>query len=261
MAGRGAPMPEMQSAETLELPEPGMPTIAEILGRRLALQRLADRVLLRAAALLARLGVDEIDGLRHIAPANDPFILVANHSSRREVVYLPALLALLRGGRVVHFLADWNFRLFPGVGFLFDRGGTITVSRKPARPKVLDRFRSRHADPIGPLRRARSLLRDGRAIGLFPEGTVNRSGTELLPGDSGAAWLSLATGTPVVPVGIRVRGGDGAGRKVLSFAIGAPIAPAPRRSALDRPAVADWHAAIMGEIARLSGKTWLKPDR
>ena len=35
---------------------------------------------------------------------------------------------LHRGGRLIHFLADWNFRLIPGIGLMYRRAETITVT-------------------------------------------------------------------------------------------------------------------------------------
>jgi 1-acyl-sn-glycerol-3-phosphate acyltransferase len=44
-------------------------------------------------------------------------------------------------------------------------------------------------------------VREGALAGIFPEGRVN-PGTELQPGKTGVARIALATGAPVVPVGI-----------------------------------------------------------
>src|SRR5262245_44526701 len=133
-----------------------------------------DRWLLRAAALIARRQVIAARGLEHIRAEADPFILALNHSTRREAVLVPPLLVLLRGGRRIHFLADWNFRLIPGVDLLYRRAGAITVMRKSARPRWLNVFKPLFADPLPPFEHARALLAAGRSVGVFPEGTVNR---------------------------------------------------------------------------------------
>ena len=47
----------------------------------------------------------------------------------------------------------------------------------------------------------------------------------------------------------------------MEIAIGEPLVPPPRRPGT-RPTPAEvraWHAVMMGEIARLSGKTWQAP--
>src|SRR5262245_44051011 len=113
--------------------------------------------------------------------------------------------------------------------------------------------------PPGALTRARAHLASGRSVGIFPEGTVNRDPGWLLSGHRGAAYLSLATGTPVIPVGIRFPGSEHriADHARMQVTIGAPLVP-PREHRR-RPSHAElcqWHSAVMGEIGRLSGKTW-----
>src|SRR5690554_6580046 len=82
---------------------------------------LVGRVLMRGMAMLARRHVPAVTGIEHVGPEHDPYILAANHTARREALTLPAVLALLRRGRLVHFLGDWNFRLYPGLNFLYRR--------------------------------------------------------------------------------------------------------------------------------------------
>jgi 1-acyl-sn-glycerol-3-phosphate acyltransferase len=174
---------------------------------------------------------------------------------------VPALLMLLRGGRRIHFLADWNFRLIPGLDLVYRRAGAISVMRKPARPRLLNIFKPLIADPQPAHARARALLTLGRPIGIFPEGTVNRDPRRLLTGRFGAARLSLATGVPIVPAGIRYPTADPAlpipPDAPLAITIGARIFP-PRAQpgSQDVAVVRAWHADVMAEISRLSGKAW-----
>jgi 1-acyl-sn-glycerol-3-phosphate acyltransferase len=227
-----------------------------------ALERPLDRVLTRAAAALARRQVRAIAGWERVLPACDPFILVANHGSRREALYLPAALMLARGGRPVHFLADWNFRLIPGIGYLYDGSGAITVARKEARPRWLKRFRSRYVAQTPPMEQARQRLAAGGSVAIFPEGTVNRDPHCLLRGRFGAARLSLETGVPLLPVGIRFHpphGGEGrrASTSPMSLHVGSPMhPPGPAMEEADIGAVRAWHAELMSAIAGLSGKAW-----
>lgn len=58
----------------------------------------------------------------------------------------------------------------------------------------LDRF---HPDP-GAIKTCLRVLRDGGAVGIFPEGT--RGAGDLSRFNHGAAYLALVTGAPVVPV-------------------------------------------------------------
>ncbi len=235
-----------------------------------ALANRFERTVLRLAVMLARRQVWGIEGWERVLPVQDPFILVPNHSSRREVLYLVAALMLARGGRPVHFLADWSFRLIPGVGWLYDRSGAITVSRKDARPRFLNRFRTRYAAARPPLEQARARLMAGGSVGVFPEGTVNRDPLRLLRGRHGAARLSLQLGVPILPAGIDfARRGGGARQDTwapMLIRFGAPLVPptpAPGTgtggTAPPSPAeVRAWHARVMNAIAGLCGKHW--PD-
>src|SRR5262245_41922489 len=220
-----------------------------------------DRWLIRALALFARRRVVSISGLEHVSPDCDPFILALNHNSRSEALLLPALLMLYRHGRLIRFLADWNFRLVPGGGLIYRRAETITVTRKSARPRLLNILKPLYTPPTSALARARAQLEAGRSIGVFPEGTVNRDPRQLLRGDRGAARLSLQTGVPVVPAGIRFRAADGtSAQPAIEVVIGVPMTPPG--PGIERPTLADvraWHARVMTEIGRLCGKDWPYP--
>src|SRR5262245_58153426 len=190
-----------------------------------------DRWLIRALALFARRRVVSISGLEHVSPDCDPFILALNHNSRSEALLLPALLMLYRHGRLIRFLADWNFRLVPGVGLIYRRAETITVTRKSARPRLLNILKPLYTPPTSALARARAQLEAGRSVGVFPEGTVNRNPRQLLRGDRGAARLSLQTGIPIVPAGIRFEAIEHSA--AMTIVIGAPLVPPGPR--LERP--------------------------
>jgi 1-acyl-sn-glycerol-3-phosphate acyltransferase len=179
---------------------------------------------------------------------------------------VPALIIFHRGGRLIHFWSDWMFRLMPGVGLMLGRAGTIVVTTKPARYRVLNLFKRFFLHPLPPLDQARALLITGNAVGAFPEGTVNRDPARLLPGRLGTARLSLETGIPILPAGIRFpdvpAGAPVPEKAAMELVIGPPLKPPPRRPGV-RPTLAEvraWHAVMMTEIARLSGKTWRAPQ-
>jgi 1-acyl-sn-glycerol-3-phosphate acyltransferase len=201
-----------------------------------------------------------VHGMERLAVARDPFIVALNHSQRLEAVAIPTTLFVARGGRLIHFIADWNFMLIPGVGFIMRLGETIPLAHKDARPRWLNRFRARYRAGPPAFERARDLLRAGRSVGVFPEGTVNRDPHRLLPGHVGAARLALRTGVPIVPVGVRfpleppgARIRDGSR---MTLHAGQPIAPEPCACGLRpaREAVADLHASVMSALEHLSGK-------
>lgn len=220
------------------------------------------RMLCRWITAISRRYVREIDGsLDALAPEQDPFVLVLNHSQRLEAVLIPTLLLYYRGGKPIHFLADWNMLMVPLVGMLYRRGRNIIVTQKQAKPRFLNIFKPLFRQPAPAFQQALDRLRSGAPVGLFPEGTMNRNPHALLPGRPGAARLALTAGVPVLPVGIRFPGlrgpriRDGAGmRLVIGQALQLPEPRRPGKPA--REEVLDGHRRIMEQLSALSGKEW-----
>lgn len=215
-------------------------------------------------ALARRRWLVGVEGLEHIAGEHDPFILVANHSQRPEAVLLSAVVFFERGGRKVHFLADWPMMLVPGVALLYRRNGVVPVFGKSAKPAFLNSLKRFFRKEEGTSwQRARRRLDEGRSIAVFPEGTMNRQPHRLLRGRPGAALLALQAGVPVVPAGILFpyHEGDGPISDGERFAIrfGAPMEPPAVGEDEAKAEARSFHGRIMREIARLSGKTW-SPD-
>ena len=238
----------------------GPPSAWAVLSWPLPELQMIDRMLVRGVALISRHKVRRLDGLDYIAPHRDPFILAANHSTRQEAILLPPLLFLLRHGQRIHFMADWNFRMIPGVDLLYRRAGAITVARKPARPRLLNLMKPLFTDMVSPMEQARRHLIGGRSIGVFPEGTVNRDPLRLLRGRHGAARLSLETGAPIIPVGLRFptvpTGADIPEGSPMSFEIGEPLLPPDTETPATYAVLCAWHMRVMTTIGRLSGKSW-----
>jgi 1-acyl-sn-glycerol-3-phosphate acyltransferase len=222
---------------------------------------IGDRWLMRGISLVGWRQVLSISGLAHVQAARDPFIVALNHNNRSEALLVPTLMMLHRGGKLIRFLADWNYSLIPGIGLIYRRAGILMLTRKPARPRLLNVLKPLYRHQHSVLVRAQQHLRQGNSIGLFPEGAINRNPDALLEGRRGAAWLSLTTGAPVVPVGIRFPE-SGPDRPIADFdrmqvCIGTPLLP-PRTPGTRAPRAETqaFHAAIMTEIAKLSGKSW-----
>jgi 1-acyl-sn-glycerol-3-phosphate acyltransferase len=207
----------------------------------------------RMLVALARKVNVTLEGLEHISSIRDPFIFAANHTHKLEALLLPALLAFFRGGRQVHFLVDWNYLLYPGLETLIRLNRPIVVTRKPAKPAWLNAFRPLYRSAVPVFARARQYLDSNRSIGIFPEGTRNRDPEQLMRGLRGAAKLSIETGAPVFPAGIRFT--TAATKEFSPFCVqfGEPLYPRGAGSTANIP---DWHARIMREISRLSGKSW-----
>lgn len=200
-----------------------------------------------------------VRGLERVAVEHDPFILALNHSTKLEALFLPAFLLSARGGKPLHFIADWNLKLIPGIAFIYRAGDVITLDCKPARPRFLNILRPLLTDRVPAFARAAERLAVGASVGIFPEGTTNRDPRRLLRGFHGAAKLSLQAGVPVIPAGVRFPQHQDATRipelAPMEIEFGAPLVPPTERD-LTAAAVCEWHARVMTEVARLSGKTW-----
>jgi 1-acyl-sn-glycerol-3-phosphate acyltransferase len=257
-----APDREASSAEPVAARRGGLPlTVGEILsapmphktGRPLA------RGVIRGLLLAFGSRIVRVRGLERVAPEHDPFILALNHSTKLEALFLPAFLLHARGGKSLHFLADWNLKLVPGMACLYRAGDVITLDRKPARPRFLNVLRPWLTDRVPAFTRAEERLAAGASVGIFPEGTTNRDPHRLLRGFNGAARLSLQTGVPVIPVGVRFPEHQHVARipelAPMEMEFGPPLVPPAERD-LTAAATRAWHACVMCELARLSGKTW-----
>jgi 1-acyl-sn-glycerol-3-phosphate acyltransferase len=89
--------------------------------------------------------------------------------------------------RTIYFLAKAEAHAIPGLGELMRSFGTISVRRGESDREAV--------------RRMREVVRDGQVLGLFAEGTRQRSG---VPGivQPGAAMTAIQENVPVVPVAI-----------------------------------------------------------
>ena len=230
------------------------------------------RAVTRFGLAVARRTVLSVDGVEHISGDRDPFVVVANHSQRLEAVLVPTVLVAFRNGRQIHFMADWPMMMVPGVGLIYRCGEVIPVFGKSARPAFLNRLKPIYQRRLRRLaagdaespeagknawQLAADLLRRGKSVGVFPEGTMNRNPHRLLRGRTTAARLAIENGVSVVPVGVRfpaaqdrpIRDSD-----AMSIHIGESLSPPS--SGADRSQVQAFHAEIMGRISQLSGKSW-----
>jgi len=131
----------------------------------------------RACFRMRYVGVENV-------PKTGPAVLAANHVSALDGILL-ALAPAERRRRVTRFLSPTEFFENPWYGWGLRLFGHIELKR--GDPKALDE--------------ALDTIRRGAMTGLFPEGRVGETG-ELQRGHSGVSRIALATGAPVVPVGI-----------------------------------------------------------
>lgn len=139
----------------------------------------------------------EVRGREHV-PRTGGVLLIANHTSYADPPIVGSACP-----RPVHFMAKQELFFFPF--------GQI-ISRTHAFPV------KRGASDQAALRKAVRILKEGRVLLIFPEGGRSKDG-KLMELEQGAAFVALASGAAVVPVGLT--GAD----RVL-----------PRHSPIPRPA-------------------------
>ncbi len=123
-----------------------------------------------------RVKVRVVDG--HKLPRKGPVILASNHVGIAD----GPLLAIF-GPRPVHALTKQE--MFKG----FMNGFLLGAGQIP-----LDRF---NPDPLA-VKRCLRVLRSGGVVGIFPEGS--RGAGEFDRFHTGAAYLAMVTGVPIIPV-------------------------------------------------------------
>jgi 1-acyl-sn-glycerol-3-phosphate acyltransferase len=117
-------------------------------------------------------------------PRQGPAILAANHVAFFDsVVLIMAARRTLSFVGKVEYLDSWKTRrLLPALGMI-----------------PVDRSHGRRA--IAALKIAAEVLRAGGLFAIYPEGTRSADG-DLHVDHTGAAYLSMATGVPILPAGI-----------------------------------------------------------
>ena len=165
-----------------------------------------------------------IDGRENL-PHHGPFILISNHVDNWDTY----VVGLFVRGRVVNYMARADGLESRWLGWYWRQFGAIP------------------ADRAG-LSTALRILKDGGAIGVFPEGTIAPSLVRAIPG---SALLAFRSGAPVVPAAVwgteRIRPWSVFSPPRVTVRYGQPRV-IERRRGQDAQAVID---AFMGEIAAL----------
>lgn len=125
---------------------------------------------------------ERVTGLEHI-PREGPLLLVANHLSYLE----PPLIATVIPRRIT-FMAGYELW---EIGWL-----ALALRAMQALP-----VRRGGAGDLEAIRTALTLLKQGEAVAVFPEGRISET-LSLLRGKPGVSLLAQRSGAPIVPIGI-----------------------------------------------------------
>ena len=120
---------------------------------------------------------------KHYIPKDGPIIIVGNHKHVYD--QFSAILSTKRG---IHYMAKKEYFEKPFSKFIFENVGCISVDRTKKDEEAV--------------KKALNILHDGGAVGLFPEGTRNKTNEFLLPFKFGAVSMAKKTGAYLVPFGL-----------------------------------------------------------
>ena len=161
-------------------------------------------------------------------PATGPVIVACNHVS-----YLDPVVLGIGIRRPLTYLAKKELFVIPVLGPIITGLGVYPLDRE--------------AGGVAAVRAALRVLKEGRCVGIFPEGTRNLTGQ--VEGKGGAALLGALSGAPVVPAAIS---GTRHARPFhrISVVYGEPILVERNRKA-DGDDLEKWTAEIMRRIRAL----------
>ena len=139
-------------------------------------------------------------GIENI-PEEGSVIFVGNHTHAFDPV-----VVMTHTKRIVHYMAKES--LFKGLhGIIFKKMGLIKVYRTKSNPMAVIE--------------AVEILKNGGAVGIFPEGKRNRTNEELLKFRHGAVAIAKQAGSKIMPFAIK--GGYKIFRKGLKIEFGKPV--------------------------------------
>jgi 1-acyl-sn-glycerol-3-phosphate acyltransferase len=168
-------------------------------------------------------------GTQHV-PANGPLIVACNHVSYFD----PPLMGCFCPRRI-SYMAKKELFAIPVLGPVIRALGAYAVDRRGSATAAI--------------KRSLHVLEAGGAIGIFPEGTRNLTGT--VAPQTGVALLAALSHAPVVPACIR--GTDRALRLArVEVAFGPALLPPEAGRKATREELAKFTAVIMKAIEELA---------
>ena len=135
--------------------------------------------------LIVDFWIKEVNGIENI-PKKGPFIIAANHESYIDHLIIVKTF-VIHTNQTIHFLAKKEHFSNPLKSIWHRWAGAVPLDREAKGTEAL--------------RWAIEALKQGKIIGLHPEGTRTLTG-KLQKGKTGVIRLALAAKVPIVPVGL-----------------------------------------------------------
>ncbi len=126
----------------------------------------------------------KVEGVEHL-PRKGPAIIAANHVSFLDSFFIPLVVRR----RKVTYLAKADYFKSWKTAWFFNMAGQIPTEREGGK-------KSEQA-----LNTALRVLKEGKLLGIYPEGTRSPTG-KLYRGRTGVARLALAARVPIIPCGL-----------------------------------------------------------
>ena len=137
----------------------------------------AKPVLLLFGARIKVTGLENLEKGQH-------YLIIANHTSYSDIPVLFSKLPFY-----IHFIAKEELRKVPFLGWYMDRSGMIFIDRK-------NKTKSRES-----IQNAGKLIKAGKSVVIFPEGTTSKSG-EIGEFKKGGMHLAHASESLILPIRI-----------------------------------------------------------
>ena len=120
-------------------------------------------------------------GIENI-PADKGFIMASNHTSMTDPVFMA-----INCKRQIYFMGKAELFKFPILAWFFTKLGVFAVNRGKGDMKAINT--------------AESLVKDGKILGIFPEGTRYLTGAPR-KAKSGIAYIAMDSKSDILPVSI-----------------------------------------------------------
>lgn len=117
-----------------------------------------------------------------------PYIYISNHQSFLDI---PSIIHAVKAP--LYFVAKKELKKLPFLGWYISISGMIFIDR------------SNRNKAIESMRKAGEMIRNGKSVLTFPEGTRTKTG-DLLPFKKGAFVMAISAKTPIVPIVIKGTG-------------------------------------------------------